>query len=222
LNHLFVNLEPCHDETHERILNAAEKLFAQFGHDGTTLRDITKAASVNLAAVNYHFGTKQALYTEVFQRVIRPINERRLAILGQAEQLAGDHAVPLRAIADSFIRPVFEMARGRPPFLLLMSRNFSAPPAFMHEVMAREFGFVAQRYLRALKTTLPHLPPGEVFWRMFYVTGAMLFVAAHQQSIERLSQGLCRIDTQEETEASIRRLVDFAVAGISAPATGAA
>jgi hypothetical protein len=57
---------------------------------------------------------------------------------------------------------------------------------------------------------------------MFYVTGSMLFVAAHQQGIERLSQGLCRIDTHEETEASIRRLVDFAVAGISAPASGAA
>lgn len=211
--------ETCHDETHERILTAAEKLFAQHGHDGTTLREITKAAGVNLAAVNYHFGSKQALYIEVFQRVIRPINERRLAILADAEQLAGDQPVPLRAIADSFIRPVFEMARGRPPFLLLVSRNFSAPPAFMHEVMGREFGRVAQRYLRVLQAALPHLSPAEVFWRMFYVTGSMLFVAAHSQSIERLSQGLCRSD---DTEASIRRLIDFAVAGLGATTTPAA
>jgi AcrR family transcriptional regulator len=213
---LFVNLDTCDDATHERILNAAEKLFAQHGHDGTTLREITKAAGVNLAAVNYHFGSKQALYTEVFQRVIRPINERRLAILADAEQLAGDQPVPLRAIVDSFIRPVFEMARGRPPFLLLMSRNFSAPPAFMHEVMGREFGKVAQRYLQVLQTSLPHLSPAEVFWRMFYVTGSMLFVAAHSQSIERLSQGLCRSD---DPDASIRRLIDFAVAGLGAPQT---
>lgn len=207
------------DETHIRILNAAEKLFAQHGHDGTSLREITKAAGVNLAAVNYHFGDKETLYTELFTRCIRPINERRLAVLDAAEQLAGDQPVPLRALVDSFLRPVFEMARGRPPFLLLMSRNFSAPPAFMHGVMGREFDSVAQRYMRALRAALPQLQPEDVFWRMFYVTGSLLFVAAHAQTIERLSHGLCRADDSEEL---IRRLTDFAVAGLGAPPSPAA
>jgi AcrR family transcriptional regulator len=206
------------DPTHERILNAAECLFAQHGFDGATMRQITEKAGVNLAAINYHFDTKEKLYAETFVRIIRPLNEQRLALLAQAGEAAGGRPVPLRAILESFIRPTFMLASGRPQFLALMSRNFSSPPPFMREVMAREFSGLSQHYLKALHATLPQLPPVELFWRMFYAIGALLFTTAHQETIALLSHGVV---TAPDPEESIRRLVDFAAAGLAMPAAPA-
>jgi len=203
------------DVTHERILNAAESLFALHGFDGATMRQITEKAGVNLAAINYHFDTKEKLYAETFTRIIRPLNEQRVALLTKAETDAGNRPVPLRAILESFIRPTFMLASGRPQFLALMSRNFSAPPPFMREVMAQEFSGLSQHYLKALQAALPQLPPVELFWRMFYAIGALLFTTAHQETITLLTHGAVRAPEPEE---SIRRLVDFAAAGLTTPA----
>lgn len=201
-------------ETHERILNAAESLFALHGFYGATMRQITEKAAVNLAAINYHFDTKEKLYAETFTRIIRPLNEQRLALLSKAESEAEGRPVPLQVILESFIRPTFMLASGRPQFLALMSRNFSAPPPFMREIMAQEFAELSQHYLKALRRTLPDLSPVELFWRMFYAIGALLFTTAHQETITLLSRGAVPPPDPEE---SIRRLVDFAAAGLAAP-----
>lgn len=202
----------------ERILDAAERLFALHGFDGTSLRQITDAASMNLAAVNYHFGTKEELYIQVFVRRIVPINARRMEMLDHAAALAGDHALPLAAIFDSFIRPVFEMADRAPSFLRLLARNVGAPPPFMADAIEKQFRPLINRYAKALRDALPQLSAKTVFWRMHFVAGAMFHSASHHFTIDRLSAGLCHADDREEM---IRHLVDFAVAGMSGPPSGA-
>jgi AcrR family transcriptional regulator len=198
----------------DRILDAAEKLFGEHGFAGTSLRQITTRAKVNLAAVNYHFGSKEELYAQVFVRRIEPINARRIALLDEAAHLSGDHPVPLRAILESFIRPVFEMAAHTPTFLPLLGRNLSAPPPFMTAVIERHFGPLIARYGRALGETLPHVPRATMFWRMHFLVGALLHSAAHHFTIEKLSGGLCRTD---DVEDMLRHLVEFAEAGVGAP-----
>src|ERR1700689_3627548 len=95
--------------TKDRILNAAERLFARDGFEATSLRAITAEAGVNLAAVNYHFQSKEALVQAVIGRRMGPVTARRLALLDAYEAEAGDAAVPLEKLLDAFLRPVVEM-----------------------------------------------------------------------------------------------------------------
>lgn len=206
-------------ETRDRILDAAERLFAEHGFDGTSLRQITDAAGVNLAAVNYHFGSKEDLYAQVFLRRIVPINERRAELFDQAVVLAGEHPVPLPALFDSFIRPVFEMADRAPSFLRLLARNVGAPPPFMAPLIEAQFRPLIVRYVKALHEALPHMPPKTVFWRMHFVVGMTLHSASHHFTIDQLSGGLCHARDLDEM---LRHLVDFAVAGMTGPFTPAA
>jgi AcrR family transcriptional regulator len=211
-----VSLEP--QVTREHLLEAAERLFGQHGFPCASLRQITDGAGVNLAAVNYYFGSKEDLYKEVLFRRVRPVNEERLTLLTQAEQLAGDQPVPLRSVLDTFIRPLLrraaDQALGGMSFLRLISRDLTDPQPFMLDEMAREFDPLVTRYTHALTQALPGMPLPELFWRMQFTIGALLYAAAHQHDFERISHGLCRGD---DLDGCIRRLVDFCAAGLGAP-----
>jgi AcrR family transcriptional regulator len=209
--------------TRDRILDAAEHLFGEHGFPCASLRQITDEAGVNLAAVNYYFGSKEDLYKAVLIRRIRPVNEDRLRLLGQAEQLAGDQPVPLRAILDTFIRPLLRRAAAGSPgglqFLRLISRDLTDPQPFMIDDMVREFDPIVARYTKVLTQTLPRIPLPELYWRMQFTIGGMLYAAAHQRDFERASCGLCHGD---DLDGCLRRLIDFCAAGLQAPlsATG--
>jgi AcrR family transcriptional regulator len=206
--------------TKERILQTAEHLFGQHGFSAASLRQITDEAGVNLAAVNYHFGAKEELYRQVLLRRIRPLNEERLILLTQAEQLAGDRPVPLRAIVDAFVRPLLRRAADKTPggisFLRLISRDVTDPRPFMLSELANEFEPVVTRYTHALAQALPGVPLAEIIWRMQFIIGALLYVAAHQQEFERVSHGLCDGD---DLDGLIRHLIDFCAAGLCAPSS---
>lgn len=204
--------------TRDRMLDAAERLFGQHGFPCASLRQITEEAGVNLAAVNYHFGSKEDLYKAVLIRKIRPVNQERLTLLSQAEQLAGDQPVPLRAILDTFIRPLLRRAASGSPggisFLRLISRDLADPQPFMVEEMVRELDPLVARYTRVLTQTLPGIPLPELFWRMQFTIGGMLYAAAHQHDFERTSCGLCH---GNDLDGCLRRLIDFCAAGLQAP-----
>ena len=204
--------------TRERILRAAEHLFGSHGFSDASLRQITDEARVNLAAVNYHFGSKEELYRQVLLRCIRPLNEERLMLLTEAEQLSGNQYVPLRAIVDTLVRPLLRRAAdkssGGVALIRLVSRDLADPQPFMLGEMAKEFDPLIARYTHALTQALPGLPPTELFWRMQFIIGALLYVAAHQYDFERISHGLCSGD---DLDGCIRRLIDFCVAGLCAP-----
>src|ERR1051325_4733493 len=96
------------ETTQTRILDVAEKLFAEHGLDRVSIRDITKKARVNLAAINYHFGTKEDLIAAVFERRVAPVNQARLAALDKVEKAAGKKAPRLERILETFIRPALQ------------------------------------------------------------------------------------------------------------------
>jgi len=201
----------------DRILDAAERAFGQHGFPRTSLRRITLQARVNLAAVNYHFGSKEELYRQVVTRHLRPLNEERAALLAQAEQLAGDQPVPLRAVLDTFLRPVLRRAADGAPggraFLRLLSRDLLDPPPFLQAALAEEFAPLMKRYAGILRPTLPGVPPAELFWRMQFTVGAMLFVAARQHDLAPPAESH---DAGNDWDACIRRLIDFCTAGFGA------
>ena len=116
-------------DTKERILNVAELLFADRGFPATSLRDITSEASVNIASVNYHFGSKEALLAAVLERRLRPINARRLELLDAIESAAGTGAPNTEEVIRAFLSPPFqkrqEWGEGGDNFRRLMGRILS-------------------------------------------------------------------------------------------------
>src|ERR1043165_10017836 len=94
--------------TRVELLDAAERLFSQNGVEGTSVRDIIKAAGANLGAINYHFGTKDRLALEVFARRLEPVNRERIARLNTLEAAAGRKKLKLEQILDAMIRPALE------------------------------------------------------------------------------------------------------------------
>ncbi len=202
-------------ETKTRILDAAEKLFAENGYSATSLRAITAAAGVNLAAVNYHFGTKEGLIHAVFARKVGPINAQRLAALGDLERKAGRRPLPLDAIVRSLVGPMLRAVQnpeGSAAFRTLLGRAYSEPVLWI--TFAREFEEVVGRFTAALARALPHLPRTEIFWRLHFSIGATAHTLAAAPMLQRMSGGLCG---HAGVEAEIDRLVAFIVPGLKAP-----
>ena len=207
------------DDTRERILDTAERLFARDGHSGATLRAITRAARVNLAAVNYHFGGKDALYRAVFVRRIRPMNLARLAALEALERESPACAIPLRTLLDVIFRPIADLIESAGaevhPFVRVMARNLVETPAFMERVIPEEFGPAAARFTPHLLRALPHLDRATLLWRARFVIGAANVTFGRMQLVERR---LRELGARTDGETILRQLVAFAEAGLLAPA----
>ena len=201
--------------TREGILAAAERLFAERGVEGTSVRDITGAAAANLAAINYHFGTKQELVAQVFGRRFERLNQRRLELLQHAEREARGGAPAVEAILEALVRPAVEQsfASGKrvTTLMRLMGRCPGEPNPEVERMMRLHSERIMAHAAAALRRALPHLPPGELFWRMRFAIGAMhhaLLIASKEPSP----------GAKLDADGLVRRLVAFAAAGMRAPA----
>jgi len=206
-------------ETKEKILDSAEKLFARDGFPATSLRAITADAGVNLAAVHYHFGSKDALVEAVFTRRLEPLNQERLTLLDAVE--TSSEATSPEKILEAFVGPPLRLLRdekrGGATFMRLMGRTLTEPSQQVQEIFIRQFREIAGRFTAALKHALPGLPPEEIFWRMHFSIGAMAHTMSDTFRLRLISGGLC---DSADVDATIHRLVTFLSAGMQAPGTG--
>ena len=201
--------------TKDRILDAAERLFARQGVEATSLRAITAQAGVNLAAVNYHFQSKESLLHAVIARRLNPVNEKRLAMLDACEEAAGDGPLPLDEVLDALLRPVFEMLSGQAKeFTPIMGRIFTESAELTEQVFQKHLAHVAQRFLPAFQRALPDLPLVELLWRLQFVYGVMSQTMGAGRIVKFLAKGQC--DTTD-VDATMRRVETFLLAGLRAP-----
>jgi AcrR family transcriptional regulator len=200
-------------DTKERILNAAEQMFAEYGFEGTSLRAITTKAGVNLAAVNYHFHSKEDLIRALFARVVEPINQQRLATLDALEKEAAGKPVPLRKLVEAFVAPVLQAKRGR-GFPVLISRVYAEPGDVAVRLMKEQMMETGMRFADAFGRAVPHLPTVELGWRIFFLIGAMSHIIGGRRLLALFMNGMCDMN---DTEAITRRLVDAGVALFRAP-----
>jgi AcrR family transcriptional regulator len=196
-------------DTKSRILDTAEKLFGINGFDSVSLRDITTDAGVNLAAVNYHFQSKDALIDAVIARRIQPVNARRLELLDAAEP-----GEPVERILDAFLRPVFEIQIQQ--LIPLMGRVMSNPDMFVDRVFSVHLAPVALRFSKALSDAVPGLPMADVAWRLHFSVGVMAHTLLWGHFMPRMTNGLCSID---DREALLQRTIQFLAAGFRTPAS---
>jgi AcrR family transcriptional regulator len=204
-------------ETRQRIIEAAEKLFAMRGIEGVSIRDITQAAGVNLAAINYHFGTKAALAAEVFKHCIDPLNIRRLELLDDVEKKAGNKSPKLEAVLEAMIRPAvergFDDEEDNGTFLRLMGRCLSEPNTEIEQLVRAHFDKVIRRFDAAFLRALPGLKPEELFWRLKFMWGALhysLLTCGKQKHLP------VKMRKTLDAEGLIQRLVTFTAAGLRA------
>src|SRR5579863_6276092 len=170
----MISAEPKID-TKQRILDSAERLFADHGFDATSLRTIIADAKVNLAAVHYHYHSKDALLDAVISRRINPVNSERLRMLDACERVPGGGPISLESVLEAFLGPPFRL--GSDPqsktFLRLMGRIMSDNTAVFRHLVENHFRVILERFSRALQNAVPELPMPEILWRMNFVAGAM-------------------------------------------------
>ncbi len=203
-------------DTKERILDVSERLFADRGFSETSLRDITSEAGVNLAAVNYHFGSKEALLSAILERRFRPINDKRIALLDQLEAAAGKPGPELEDILRAFLGPPFyawaEMGECVQKFLKLVGQIHAEINEDVRAIFIDQFDVVLQRYTAALQRALPALGPDEVGRRSGFVVGAMAHTMIWGEQLGSRTGG-----TFSDPGQLLDSLVGFAAAGMSAP-----
>jgi len=201
--------------TKDRILDAAERLFARDGFEATSLRAITAEAAVNLAAVNYHFQSKEALVQAVIGRRMGPVNAERLALLDAYEAEAAGAPVPLEKIMDAFLRPVVEMVGSKAhEFVPLIGRLYSEPGEFVERLYKQHFEYMAQRFMPALLRALPELSRAELAWRVHFAIGAMAHTMAASKLLLLMSGGMSDVS---DVEGTLARMKAFILAGLTAP-----
>lgn len=190
-------------DTKTRILNAAEKLFGMNGFDGTSLRDITAEAQVNLAAVNYHFQSKDSLIDALIERRIEPINRSRFEMLD-----AAGASPSVEKIVEAFLLPlmVVEVRAAAP----MLGRVLSNPDQFVERVYKRHLLPVVERFSQAIGQALPNLPPDERFWRLQFMAGSMTHVLALSGVLPLMS------GQPVDRDVLMQRLVTFLAAGLRA------
>lgn len=201
-----------HFSTKERILGAAEELFAQHGFAGTSLRQVTSRADVNIAAVNYHFGSKENLVNEVFRRRMDEMSGQRMARLRAAVE--ADPA-DLEGILAAFVEPPLAMAQDRHgggAFIRVIARAYAEKNDSLRRFLSEQYGHVLRAFAKAIAGCMPGLSKEELYWRLDFLAGALTYAMADFGMIKRP----VGVSEQEHRQRAARELIRFAAAGFKA------
>ena len=199
--------------TKERILDAAETLFAQHGFAGTSLRQVTSRADVNIAAVNYHFGSKENLVNEVFRRRMDEMSAQRLSRLQEAVKAEGGG--DLDAILAAFVEPPLAMAQdhhGGGAFIRVIARAYAEKNDGLRRFLSEQYGHVLREFAKAISACMPGLSKEELYWRLDFLAGALTYAMADFGLIKR-PHG---VTETEHRRRAAQELIRFAAAGFKA------
>jgi|Deesub1362A_J573_1020465.scaffolds.fasta_scaffold00093_96 AcrR family transcriptional regulator len=205
-------------DTKQRILDAAEQLFARDGFHRTSLRAITSKAKVNLAAVNYHFGSKKALLEAVFERRLLPLNRTRKERLEEVLQNARKRGVrpEVRDIMRAFIEPTFRFRESEPgaqDFIKLIGRSIVTPDSTAKTVLLRFMKPILKTLSEALTEALPELPKDVLLWRLYFSIGAL----AHTMHLDKRFQfEPLNLKAETDVKSLTNMLITFVTAGMEA------
>ena len=209
-------VKPPH-ETRTRILDAAEELFMQHGFEGASMRLLTAKAGVNLAAINYHFGSKHALIEAVFRRRLDPMNAARLAAL-EAIEGEGRPADPeriIRAFVGESLRMIEDTKSGGRNFIRLLGRTYTEPAKAIRALIGQLYAPVMARYKAAFERALPHMPREEVVWRIHFMFGTLSYTLAATDAVQLIAG--FKPEDRHDARLLEDRLTTFLAAGLNAP-----
>ena len=204
-------------DTKEKILDVAEELFAKIGYQGTSMRAITSRAKVNLAAANYHFGSKQGLITAVIERRLLPLNSLREQGLNAAREKAAQAGgkPSVEAVLRAFIEPTLllsESAPGAKNFITLIGRAVAATDETARNIFFKNMKSIIKLFYTCLAEALPEIPRDVLYWRLNFVIGSL--------SHTMRSVGKCPVPmagvVAQDSRSLIKLLMPFVTAGMEA------
>jgi AcrR family transcriptional regulator len=199
---------PTGDEqrTRERILRAAERLFAERGFNNVSVRELASAARVNIALIGYHFNNKEGLLSEVYRCHCVPLIEDRLRGLEAAMKRRGRVRVP--AILEAFIRPALSQvdAKGGGKFIRMRAVLSGENSELLEKLVAENFDQSSSAFIDALCECMPHLSRKDICWRFHFMLGSIYYTAAGPHRIFAFSKGEC---DPSDSEQVIKELVPF-------------
>lgn len=204
-----------HFSTKDRILYAAEELFAQQGFASTSLRQVTSRADVNIAAVNYHFGSKDNLVNEVFRRRMDVMSSQRLDALAKAVAAAPGQLEPILA---AFVEPALAMAQDRHgggAFIRVIARAYAESNDSLRKFLSDQYGHVPREFAKAIHACVPTLSKEELYRRLDFLSGALTYAMADFGLIKRPAG----VSDATHRQRAARALIRFAVAGFQADAS---
>lgn len=204
-----------HFSTKDRILHAAEELFALQGFASTSLRQVTSRADVNIAAVNYHFGSKDNLVNEVFRRRMDDMSRERLEALKAA---AATHPGQLEPILAAFVEPALAMAQDRHgggAFIRVIARAYAESNEGLRKFLSDQYGHVLREFAKAIQACLPHLGKEELYRRLDFLAGALTYAMADFGLIKRPAG----VSDDTHRQRAAKALIRFASAGFMADAS---
>lgn len=202
--------------TKNKILDAAESLFADKGFNGTSLREITSQAEVNLAAVNYHFGSKKELIKAVMSRYMNELSPRlELALTEVCEQ----DSPSLIDVFSAFIDPLLSLNdfknNGTSNFLQLLGRGYTDSQGFLRWFLTTQYPGVIDNFVIAVQKAYPELSAEEMFWRLHFTMGTVVFTMSSSDALIDIAKS----DFERELQISdvIRNVIPYVAAGVGAP-----
>ena len=204
-----------HFSTKDRILHAAEELFAAQGFATTSLRQVTSRADVNIAAVNYHFGSKDNLVNEVFRRRMDEMSAERLAALKTA---IDKHPGELEPVLAAFVEPALAMAQDRHgggAFIRVIARAYAESNDSLRKFLSDQYGHVLRDFAKAIDACVPGLGKEELYRRLDFLSGALTYAMADFGLIKRPSG----VSDSQHRQRAAAALIRFAAAGFKADAS---
>ena len=204
-------------DTKTRILDAAEKLFAERGFSETSLRLITSKAEVNLASVNYHFGSKKELIRAVLARYLDVFMPSAAIEINRLHH-APEHA-SLNEIFSALIKPLLELNKvrngGTIIFLQLLGRGYIESQGHLRWFITTHYGEHLATFVKAVGASAPHIPPAEMFWRLHFTLGTIVFTMASADALNEIAAA--DYGEHNNTEAIIRKVIPYMAAGVAVP-----
>ncbi len=207
--------------TKNKILDAAEDLFAVKGFNGTSLREITSQAEVNLAAVNYHFGSKKELIKAVMSRYMNELSPRLEVAL---QKIVDDERQPtLIEVFSAFVDPLLWLNEfkhnGTSNFLQLLGRGYTDSQGFLRWFLTTQYPKVISNFVEAIRKAYPELTPEDIFWRLHFTMGTIVFTMSSNDALIDIAQN----DFNKTIDISgvIEQVIPYIAAGVAAPITPA-
>ena len=197
------------------ILDAAEHIFALYGFDGASMRQIAREAGVAQALLHYHFGTKEKLFEAVFADRSGAINAERAAQLDRLFELDGQGQPGLEELIEALFRPTVEFGHGRRgnDFARILAATANADDERSRSLIAAHYDGIAQRFISAFRRVVPSLSSADAVWSYMFAIGVGITMMAPTGRASRLSGGAC---DDGHVDAILARLVPFVTAGIQA------
>ncbi len=209
--------------TRARILDTAEQLFAREGPAAVTLRAIAAAAAVNVAAVNYHFGSKEKLFEEMFLRRVVPLNEERLRLLGACAAAAAGRP-GIEAIVGAYVQPAFRLTgsagagAGARAIIVQYSLGRVLAMPGVDRLLVRYYDSIRKAFVTALAAAAPHLSEHDIVWRYYWMGGSVLVSLAVPAGMVEAADDPVSLTARRARARVADELIAFLVRGFAATA----